>query len=74
MAIRDLREYEYRFGVKNVRSTPESRHWMTVLKCPLWAKSGHDAVIRSPPRLGQKTTNVQCGTLIEVKGAIRRNG
>ena len=41
MAIRDLREHECRFGAKNVRSYPESRHWMTVFECSLWANSGH---------------------------------
>jgi hypothetical protein len=40
-AIRDLSNPDVRFGVENVRSSRESGHWMTVLGCPLWAKSGH---------------------------------
>jgi hypothetical protein len=35
-----------RFGAKNVRFAPKSRHWMTVLECPLWARSGHRPQLR----------------------------
>jgi len=40
MAIRDLWNLNVRYEAKNVRFTPNSGHWMTVLECPLWAKSG----------------------------------
>jgi hypothetical protein len=30
-----------RFGAKMSAFAPNSGHWMMVLECPLWAKSGH---------------------------------
>src|SRR5262249_7501795 len=38
------------YRARNVRFTPESRHWNSVVKCPLCAKSGHRLAIRLPGR------------------------
>jgi hypothetical protein len=54
----EIRDYamgsDVRFGSKadiardqpNVRFTPESGHWLSQLRCPLCAKSGHSAMRR----------------------------
>jgi hypothetical protein len=36
-----------------VRSTPESRHVRCTKQCPLWAKSGHDPLLRGYFTLSQ---------------------
>jgi hypothetical protein len=40
MAIRDLWNLSVALEPKMSALPPKSRHWMTVLECPLWAKSG----------------------------------
>src|SRR6516162_4847170 len=37
---------------RNVRFTPKSRHWNSVVECPLCAKSGHMQCSKQPANLG----------------------